>query len=159
QLELIPSDELTFALWRKEQPQGQVLKSAVPYEPEYDPKDWERHVEATRTVVDTSGTGIGPHQLMIGVTVDGGSKAYPIESILAAKLIQDRVEGSPIVLVVGADGASIRAFNSSLDEGAMLTFASGEGETVMRDAQTGSAWNFQGCAMEGKFAGRCLKQI
>jgi hypothetical protein len=29
----------------------------------------------------------------------------------------------------------------------------------MRDAQTGSAWNFQGCAVEGKFAGRCMKQI
>ncbi len=104
QLELVPSDELTFALWRKEQPEGQVLKPDVPYEPEYDPKDWERHVAATRTVVDTTRSGIGPHQLMIGVTVDGQSKAYPIETILAAKLIQDRVEGSPVVLVVGRMG-------------------------------------------------------
>jgi hypothetical protein len=159
QLELVPSDELTFALWRREQPQGQVLKPDVPYEPEYDPKDWERHVVATRTVVDTTRSGIAPHQLMIGVTVDGQSKAYPIEAILAAKLIQDRVEGLPVVVVVGADGASIRAFNATMDDGGTLTFAGGEGETAMRDAQTGSAWNFQGCAVEGKFAGRCLKQI
>ena len=159
QLELVPSDELTFALWRKEQPEGQVLKPDVPYEPEYDPKDWERHVAATRTVVDTTRSGIGPHQLMIGVTVDGQSKAYPIEAILAAKLIQDRVEGLPVVVVVGADGASIRAFNATMDDGAMLTFVVGEGEAAMRDAQTGSVWNFQGCAVEGKYSGRCLKQI
>jgi hypothetical protein len=159
QLEMVPSNELTFALWRKEQPHGQVLKPDVPYEPEYDPKDWEKHVAATRTVVDTTRSGIGPHQLMIGVTVDGHSKAYPIEAILAAKLIQDRIEGSPVVLVVGADGASIRAFNATMDDGATLTFAGGEGEAAMRDAQTGSVWNFQGCAVEGKFTGRCLKQI
>jgi hypothetical protein len=30
---------------------------------------------------------------------------------------------------------------------------------VMSDAQTGSTWNFQGCAVEGALKGRCLKQI
>jgi Protein of unknown function (DUF3179) len=97
---------------------------------------------------------------MIGVTVAGQSKAYPIEAILAAKLIQDRIEGSPVVVVVGPDGASIRAFETGMEEdGTRLTFAGGEGETAMRDAQTGSAWNFQGCAVEGKLAGQCLKEI
>jgi hypothetical protein len=159
QLAMVPSDELTFALWRKEQPLGLVLKPDTPYEAEYDPKDWERHVAMTRTVVDTTKSGIGPHQLMIGVTVGGQSKAYPIEAILGATLIQDRIEGSPVVVVVGPDRASIRAFDATMEEGARLTFTGGEGETVMRDAQTGSAWNFQGCAVEGKLAGRCLKQI
>jgi hypothetical protein len=159
QLDLVQSDELSFALWRQEQPQGQVLKPDVQYEAEYDPKDWERHVAATRTVVDTTKSGIGPHQLMIGVTVAGQSKAYPIEAILAAKLIQDRIEGSPVVVVVGTDGASIRAFGAGIEDGTRLTFVGGEGETVMSDAQTGSAWNFQGCAVEGKLAGRCLKAI
>jgi hypothetical protein len=158
QLEMVPSDELTFALWRKEQPLGLVLKPDTPYEAEYDPKDWERHVAMMRTVVDTTKSGIVPHQLMIGVTVAGKSKAYPIEAILTARLIQDRIDGSPVVVVVGPDGASIRAFDATMEEGARLTFAGGEGETVMRDAQTGSAWNFQGCAVEGKLAGRCMKQ-
>jgi hypothetical protein len=160
QLEMVPSDELTFALWRKEQPEGQVLKPDAPYVAEYDPKDWERHVAATRTVVDTSKSGVGPHQLMIGVTVAGQSKAYPIEAILAAKLIQDRIDGFPVIVAVGPDGASIRAFEASMASNNLnLTFAGAEGETVMRDAQTGSGWNFQGCAVEGKLAGQCLKKI
>jgi hypothetical protein len=161
QLELVPSDELTFALWRREQPQGQVLKPDAPYQAEYDPKDWESHVAKTRTVVDTTKSGIGPHQLMIGVTVDGRSKAYPIEAILAAKLIQDRIDGSPVVILVGPDGASIRAFenNAAGADGADLTFVGGSGDTAMTDAQTGSAWNFQGCALGGKLAGECLKEI
>jgi Protein of unknown function (DUF3179) len=151
---------LSFALWRSEQPQGQVLKPDAPYETEYDPKDWESHVAKTRTVVDTTSSGIGPHQLMLGVTVNGQSKAYPIETVLAAKLIQDRIEASPVVVLVGPDGASIRAFEVGTDaEGSALRFAPGEGDAAMRDAQTGSTWNFHGCAVEGSLTGRCLKTI
>jgi hypothetical protein len=159
-LEMIRSDELSFALWRSEQPQGLVLKPDAPYEAEYDPKDWESHIAKTRTVVDTTSSGIGPHQLMLGVTVNGQSKAYPIETVLAAKMIQDRIEASPVVVLVGPDGASIRAFEVGTDaEGSALRFAPGEGEAAMRDAQTDSAWNFQGCAVEGSLTGRCLKAI
>lgn len=155
QLELVRSNELSFSLWKEEQPKGQVLKPDAPYAGEYDPKDWEKHVEKTRAVVDTTKSGIGPHQLMLGVTFAGENKAYPIEMILAAKLIQDRVGGLPVLIVVGPDGASIRVFEGD----ATLTFARGSGDGVMGDTQTGSTWNFHGCAVEGKLKGRCLKEI
>ena len=98
-LDVVHSSELTFALWRKEQPQGDVLKPDAPYVSEYDPKDWEKHVEKTTTVVDTTKSGIGPHRLMLGVTVAGKNKAYPIDVILAARVIQDQVAG--ILVVAG----------------------------------------------------------
>ncbi|MDQ2833418.1 MAG: DUF3179 domain-containing protein [Acidobacteriota bacterium] len=109
-LELVRSDELSLGLWRREQPQGTVWRPDVRYVAEYDPKDWERHVEGTRTVVDTARSGVRPHELMLGVAVAGQDKAYPVEAILAARLIQDRVGGTSVLLVVGPDGASIRVF-------------------------------------------------
>jgi len=158
QLQLVHSNELSFALWKSEQPKGQVLKPDVAYAADYDPKDWERHVERTRTVVDTSKSGIGPHQLMLGVSVAGENKAYSVEKILAAGLIQDRVGGSPVLLIVGPDGASIRVFEGKGRE-TPLTFVRGSGNTVMSDTQTGSAWNFHGCAVTGELTGQCLKEI
>ncbi len=158
----VHSDELTFAQWRAEQPNGLVLKPEAQYEKEYDPKDWEAHVERTPTVVDTSRSGIGPHTLMLGVTVNGSSKAYPVKSILSAGLIGDRTGGQSLVVVVGPDQASIRVFKSQLaGEPDPLTFArtTTAGEAVMTDAESGSAWNFRGCAVSGKFAGRCLEPI
>jgi hypothetical protein len=155
QLKEVPTNELTFALWRSEQPHGQVLKPDLAYAAQYDPKDWEKHVEKTRTVVDTTNSGIGPHQLMLGVSFAGENKAYPIEAILAAKLIQDRLGGAPVLIVVGQDGASIRVFEGD----AALTFAARSGDGVMSDMQTGSMWNFQGCAVEGQQKGLCLKEI
>src|SRR5207245_2901190 len=110
-----------------------VLKPDAPYLPEYEKKGWENYVEKTPAMVDTSKSGIEPHELMLGVTVAGKNKAYPIKSILAAKLIQDEVGDSPVLLVVGPDGSSIRVF-----EAAELTFARGDGDRVMQDAETGS---------------------
>jgi hypothetical protein len=160
QLKLVQSNELSFALWRSEQPQGQVLKPDPKYMAEYDPKDWEQHVESTRTVVDTSKSGIGPHQLMLGITVAGQSKAYPLGTIFAAKVIQDQIGGSPILVVVGPDAASIRVFEGKVEGDATeLTFVRGSGDRLMGDAETGSTWNFQGCAVDGRLAGRCLKEI
>jgi len=153
-LKLIHSSELTYALWRKEQPVGDVLTPDAPYLPEYEKKGWETYVEKTPAMVDTSRSGIKPHRLMLGVTVLGRNKAYPIDSILVAGLIQDEVGDSPVLLVAGPDGSSIRVF-----EAAELTFARGEGDKVMQDAETGSRWNFQGCAVDGKLAGRCLREI
>lgn len=160
QLQLVSSNELTFGLWKQEQPHGQVLQPNALYASEYDPKDWEKHVEKTRTVVDTTKSGIGPHQLMWGITTAGESKAYPVQAILAAKLIQDRVGKTPILLLVGPDGASIRTFESKAEgEDVDLTFAAGPHDGTMTDAETGTTWNFQGCAVEGKLSGRCLKEI
>jgi hypothetical protein len=159
-LDLVRSNELSFALWRSEQPQGQVLQPDPTYVAEYDPKDWEQHVERTVTVVDTSKSGIGPHRLMLGVTVAGQNKAYPIDAIMAARVIQDQVGGSPVLIVVGPDAASIRVFEGKVEgDATQLTFVKGAGDKLMSDAETGSTWNFQGCAVDGKLAGRCLKEI
>jgi Protein of unknown function (DUF3179) len=160
QLQLVRSNELSFALWRKEQPQGSVLKSNSLYASEYDPKDWEKHVEKTRTVVDTTKSGIGPHQLMVGITLSGENKAYPVQAIVAAKLIQDHVGKTPVLLLVGPDGASIRIFEDSVEGvSSPRTFATGPRDGTMSDAETGSVWNFQGCAVEGQLSGQCLKEI
>jgi Protein of unknown function (DUF3179) len=166
QLELVHSDELSFPLWSKEEPKGQVLKPDAPYAPAYKPKDWEERVGRMHAVIDTSQSGIPPHELMLGITRSGQSKAYPIRSILGEKLIQDRIAGEPILLMVGPDQVSVRVFRGQLDDrSTALTFFRKEdavhpaNEQVVVDEETSSAWNFQGCAIDGKLAGHCLKPL
>jgi hypothetical protein len=168
QLTLIHSDELTFALWRKEEPAGLVLKPDAPYASEYESKDWEKSIEKRPTVVDTSRSGIPPHELMLGVTGDGRSKAYSIQAVLAAKLIQDQVGDVPIVILVGPDQASIRVFatqapdSSSSQSPTFVPIPSQDAAAkvgIMRDADTASIWNFRGCAVEGPRTGQCLKPV
>ena len=163
QLTLIHSDELTFALWHKEQPDGLVLKPDVQYASQYDDKDWEKEVEKKPTVIDTRNSGIPAHELMLGVTIAGQSKAYPRKSILAAGLTQDQLAGVPLLFLVGPDKSSIRVFKASLTKSPMtflsMPGASSQFELIVQDAETSSNWNFQGCAISGALIGTCLDPV
>ena len=146
-LELIRADELTFKLWREEQPGGTVLQDDKQFAAEYAKKDWETKMLKTPTVLSYSENGRQSRDLMIGVAAFGASRAYPYEVVLKEKLIQDRLGAEPILLVVGADGASVRAFRRRL-AGDTPDFYQTEPGVFMDSAQ-GLQWNFQGCAPTG----------
>ena len=153
-LELVSSSELSFAAWRAENPNGQVLRPDPSTANLYDPPDWEQHVTRTHVVFDTSASGIDPHELMFALDVNNHPRVYPVRTLLSVGLIQEKLAGGGILLVVGSDNASIRAFNPGA-----LTFvrnpSSGD-TTLMTDNDSGSLWNFSGCAVAGKFTGHCL---
>ncbi|HXS11778.1 MAG TPA: DUF3179 domain-containing (seleno)protein [Acidobacteriaceae bacterium] len=158
-LTLISSNELTLALWRHENPKGTILRPVTAVLAQYDPKDWEQHVARTRVVVDVSASGIDPHEIIFGVSTNGLHRAYFLRTLLASQLIQDKF-GDPatrVLLVLGPDNASIRAFAPG-----DLTFVRTQNPSdsaFMTDMQTGSAWNFQGCAVAGSLRGQCLAPI
>ena len=158
-LTLVSANELTLALWRNENPNGTILRPDPAVAALYDPRDWEQHVARTRVVVDVSASGIDPHEIVFGVTTNGLHRAYYLRTLLSSGLIQDRF-GNPaisVLLVLGPDNASIRAFAPG-----DLTFVRAQnpiGSAFMTDTETGSTWNFQGCAVAGKLAGQCLAPI
>lgn len=160
QLELIHSDELSFALWKSENPRGSVLRYIEDKQSLYAGKDWEQKMSTRPTVLNTKATGIPERELVVGLEHKGKARAYPMRRILEASLILDRVAGEPVLLVLGPDGKSVRAF---------LARVSGQAEAVdfyreadgsrLRDAATGTSWNFQGCATEGPAQGQCLQPL
>jgi hypothetical protein len=158
QLPSVHSDELTFALWRAEAPGGTVLKASPPDAADYETKDWDVRMAKARTVLDFPNSGLKARDLVFGVQAFGASRAYPVDRVFAAKLIEDRLGGEPILLVAGPDGKSIRAFRarSSGIEASSEFYKTGD---VMLDAQTGSEWNFGGCVVKGSRAGECLQRL
>ena len=156
QLELLHSDELTFALWRTEQPLGRILKPNLEFSNLYDPKDWERYIGKAPSVIDTKTSGIMPRELMLGVATDSASKAFPWRTVLSAKLIQDRVGSDPVLVIIGPDNLSVRAFHTEPNT-TFLRIGSGDG--IMTDQETSSIWNFSACAISGPLSGQCLRPI
>ncbi len=163
QLELVYNDELTFRLWRKLAPGGTVLLPVARYVPEYETRDWDTKMAKTKTVLEFPKTPLRPRDLVLGVELSGDSRAYEVSRVLHEMLVQDRVGDEPVLLVVGPDGKSIRAFRARLDDGeAPEFFRKTDGSRVdveaslFIDSQTGSEWDFDGCAVRGKYAGRCL---
>jgi Protein of unknown function (DUF3179) len=162
QLSLIFSDELTFATWKAEQPEGTVLQPVSKYASEYELKDWDVRMVETPVVIDFPGYGMKPRDLILGIRLDSGSRAFPYRRVIEEKLVKDRVGTVPVLLVVGADGASVRAFRDQIpglhDEPDFYRLTTTTA-ALMMDASSGSEWNFQGCAVSGKSRGVCLQRI
>jgi hypothetical protein len=163
-LRLIHSDELTLALWKAEQPHGTVLKDVAGYTSEYAPVDWDVNMNKVPTVLSYAGQGLAPRDLMLGVHAAGAARAFRFEDVVKDKLIEDRVGSEPVLLVVGADGESVRAFSRRLPKEAAVadfyrTPDDTASEALMMDSLTGSRWNFRGCAVAGPRTGECLQKI
>jgi Protein of unknown function (DUF3179) len=163
-LDLVISDELTFGEWRGEFPSGQVLAPVAKYTKEYD-SNWEPDVAKLPVVVSFPGTELKSRDIVIGLTVNGAGRAYPWETFSKQSPIVDRVNGTPLLLVLGPDGKSFRVFISRIDGHDAEFFLQGEtaaaekNEWSLVDATTASQWNFQGCATSGPVKGKCLARV
>jgi hypothetical protein len=172
QLALVSADELTFRLWKVEQPNGTVLNDVPRFAAEYASENWDVRMAKAPTVISYAQAGLKPRDLMLGIHAFGASRAFGYAAVLKEKLIQDRIGSEPIVLVVGRDNRSVRVFRQRiagaaetsqfyrvLDSRNDAQANKMRSDTLFMDAQTGSEWNFQGCAVAGKLKGVCLDHV
>jgi len=72
----------------------------------------------------------------------------------------DDIGGIPIVVVLGEDNRSSRAYERTVNGRRLEFFKKTEGSAwQLVDAETGSVWNFEGKATSGPLAGQQLKKI
>ena len=166
-LQPVPHDELTFGLWRREQPGGRVLRpdARVAQAGRYESADWEEQMQRVPVATNDRDTRAAQRTLVAGLSVNGRAKAYPLALLVAQSPINDTVGGTPVLLVVGDDDRSVRVFERTLDGRAVEFFArvpstnANDSPRRLTDAATGSEWDFTGRAVAGPLAGRQLKQL
>lgn len=113
-LDLVPSDELTFGEWKSEVSDGKVLTPVPKYAKKYE-SNWEPEVAKLPVVISFPGTELKSRDVVVGLEFEGVSRAYSWDSLLKQSPVMDRVHGTPVLLVVGPDGKSFRAFISRID--------------------------------------------
>jgi Protein of unknown function (DUF3179) len=162
-LTLVLSDELTLATWKSEQPQGTVMDDVPEYISGYAKQDWDVRMMRAPTVLAFPEHGLAPRDLMLGIQAFGASRAFLYQRVVAEKLVKDHVGSEPVLLVVGPDDQSVRAFRDRLPgvNGVpdFYRLAGKPSSAMLMDGATGSEWNFQGCATTGKAKGGCLEPI
>jgi hypothetical protein len=158
-LDLVLSDELTFGEWKSEVSGGQVLAAVPKDTKEYD-SNWEADVAKMPVVISFPGTELKSRDVVVGLQFEGVSRAYPWDVLTKQSPAVDRVHGAPVLVAVGADGKSFRAFVSRVDGQDAEFFLKGDTKDwTLIDTTTASEWNFQGCATSGTAKGKCLDRI
>ena len=158
-LEPVSSDELTFGLWKAESPNGEVL-APVASDQKYYESEWEPKVAKLPVVISFKGKGLADRDVVIGLEYKDVARAYPLTTLAAQSPIEDHLGGVPVLLAVGPDGKSVRAFLSQVDGSGLEFFRKSDTTTwALIDSATGSEWNFQGCATHGPAQGKCLEHL
>jgi hypothetical protein len=160
-LDPVIHDEVTYGLWRREHPAGRVF--ALTDDGAQIGEKWESRTATMPTVVpvpEKSGDALTARAVIIGVTVDGVSKAYPQPLLRQTRAVMDQVGTTPIAVLMGTDGNSVRVFERRVD-GLELELLAHPGASPARflDAETGSEWDISGTARAGPLAGRTLRRL
>ena len=101
-----------------------------------------------------------PRSLVIGVRIDGVSKAYSMQRLLLENPVVDTLAFKPILLVAGPDGRSVRAFERTAGGQTLdLYLQPASNRFRLVDTQTGSEWDFSGMAVQGPLAGKQLPRL
>ena len=163
-LSLVPQDELTFGLWEKEHPNGTVLAPRPRDQAKYEKATWESEIAKLPTVIHGTKGTLPDRETIFGVSLSGAARAYPVSKLsVQSPVLIDDVGGNPIMLVLGPDGKSVRAFSRQVGTDTLDFYGrAGENATdpwVLLDSNTLSDWSFDGCAVSGDKKGQCLARI
>ena len=154
-LPFVHSDELSFRLWRAEQPRGRVLAPVAKYAGEYEEKDWDVKMDKARSILQFPNSGLPMREQVFGIFNQSASRAFPVKRVLADRLVLDHVGDKPVLLVVAPDHRSVRAFRNLTPPRDFYEFSE-NADFLFEDTQTGTKWNFQGCPISG---GACLEPL
>jgi hypothetical protein len=162
-LKLIAYEEVTFDLWKKEQPGGRVLlpDPEIVKKDHYAKADWEERIGELPVAgqVDTDDP-LKPRDLIVGIEWKGRAKAYPFSALKKNRAILDSIDGTPVMVLLATDDLSVRAFVTLVDQIRLSLYIKNQPSSeLFFDVKTGSEWDFTGKAISGPLKGKELKRI
>jgi Protein of unknown function (DUF3179) len=155
-------DELTFALWRREHPAGRVLRPDAANDRWIKfSEDWEAKTARAPVVTQQDALdALAPRDIVVGLKAGGEARAYPLSAVERQSPIVDRLGGAHVLVLLGDDRKSVRAFEATVDGRELEFFVKPDSAPLeMVDAETGTTWNFTGRATAGPLAGRALRKL
>ena len=154
-------DELSFATWKGEESQGRVLApdEQIAAKGEYAPADWEDRMLKVPVATQLSDQTLDKRAMVLGVTINGAAKAYPFTALRKQNPIADTLGTTPLIIVLGEDGMSIRAFDRRVDGHEREFFLKPNSSPLRLVDDKGDEWDFSGTSLPSVTTSKRLAKI
>jgi hypothetical protein len=175
QLTFLPTAIIAWEEFFTTHPNGQVLSRETGFSRNYGSNPYQGYDDVNRPPFlydgPTTPDVLPATARVLTVDLDGEAVAYPYEALADAGAVNDTVGGQPLVVlwqagtasaldaavVAGGRDVGAAAAYSRIVDGRTLTFQR-DGERLI-DAETGSAWDVLGRAVDGPLAGTQLQPV
>jgi hypothetical protein len=164
-LALYPFLLTTWDEWRKQHPDTLVLKPL----PGYADRLAEMNKIINQGVVGMAGPApngafshdnrLRPRDTIVGLEAGGEAKAYPMSALRGARVVNDMVGGSPVLIVHQPGSDTTTAFVAQADGKRLKFEAANQEADKLVDLETHSTWNAYGLCLAGRMKGTRLKPL
>ena len=161
ELEVIPVTQTTWSAWKELYPDTVALRKFSSGRDTY--KGYYASRSAGILGESTRDDRLGRKELVLGIDVDGATKAYAFNALAAQLVVNDSVGGEDVLVYFDNFTDTGLAFDRRV-AGRSLTFRL-DGDpagvnTVLIDEETGSKWQaFTGRAFEGELQGETMGRM
>lgn len=164
ELKIYPFLRTTWAEWRKQHPNTLVLKPLPGY---------AELMPVMNKIIHQGAYGLGsapkgafshddrlrPRETVVGLEVGQEVKAYPLSALRKVRVVNDKVGGTPVLIVHQPASDTTTAFDA-VWKGRTLTFMPADQEADrLIDQETHSSWNAYGLCLSGQLKGSQLKSL
>jgi hypothetical protein len=157
-LKEFPSSQMTLDAWLRQYPGSLVMKPDTIFMNNYfGLEDYDKG--AMRSDLVRRDLDSWQHNSwIVGVKNNFSTKAYDWNQLLQKKIIQDSLDGLPILLIIENDSASFHVYNRRIDD-STLTFQLSADKDLLVDQETHSSWNMDGVCIHGLLMGKRLLPV
>ena len=156
-LKELPSKQLTLAAWLREYPNSTIMQPDRHFKKNYDNLAGYDDGTIKNGLEKRDSASWKRKSWVVGIIHNNAYKAYDWNKLVKAKLINDALEGLPLVLTIEKDSSSFHAFDRSV-KGVELYFQLGTAD-VLVDENTHSTWNMDGFCIAGTMKGEKLQPV
>jgi hypothetical protein len=153
----IPFQQSTLASWLRRYPHSLILQPDTNFNKNY--RELEKFDDGTKQSElhkrDSSSWKF--KSWVVGVSVGDAARAYDWNSLVNKRIINDSLQGTPLLITVESDSATFHVLSRNSSKG-VLHFAL-NGRDSLRDMQTGSSWDLSGRCEHGELKGEQLPAV
>jgi hypothetical protein len=157
-LKEIPSQQMALGDWLALHPESYILQPDSNFKKEYaDLKGYDEDtLKSSLEKRDSASWKL--KSWVIGVNISNHFKAYDWNELAKQKMMQDSVEGMPLLLTMKQDERSFYVLSRNTPNG-VLNFTYDSLAQVLHDTKTNSTWNINGICTAGAMKDVRLKNV
>lgn len=157
-LKEIPSSQMALGDWLALYPNSYILQPDPNYTNQYE--DLKGYDEDTlkSSLEKRDSASWKMKSWVIGINLNNHAKAYDWNELVKKKIIEDSLEGIPLLLTIQPNERTFYVFNRKTVNG-VLHFVYDENAHVLHDKETNSTWSIDGNCTEGSMKGYRLKTV